>query len=260
MVSHLIEQTGSAPFSGGAITPKTPTPNPNRRKKAKGKPKPKGQWGSWDNGGAAAHLAGGVFQAQTPLTFLDTDREAEYLATIDRLQARLNISDAQHAFSMQHVYAAQQNGSSASRPRSHYCGLHGWNNDHNGTECRGMASDKRYTPAMRATTTHVGTAAMDGAGTGGGGGKGRLEVRETRADAWENSERSNRAKTRGRDGLSGRGNSLSQGVQVAKGSRERQWEVLGYKLGSKEGMPWIKPFVRALTKVERGGEPKARCQ
>jgi hypothetical protein len=38
MVSHLIEQTGSAPFSGGAITSKTPTPNPNRRKKAKGKP------------------------------------------------------------------------------------------------------------------------------------------------------------------------------------------------------------------------------
>ena len=92
MVSHLIEQSGSAPFSGGAITPKPQTPNPNRRKKAKGKPK--GQWGSWNNAGAAAHLAGGVVQAQTPPTFLNTDREAEYLATIDRLQARLNISDA----------------------------------------------------------------------------------------------------------------------------------------------------------------------
>ena len=112
MVSHLIEQTGSAPFSGGAITPKAPTPNPNRRKKVKGKQK--GQWGSWANEGAAAHLAGGVFQAQTPPTFLDTDREAGYLAEIERLQTRLNISDAQTAFSMQHVYAAQQNGSSAS--------------------------------------------------------------------------------------------------------------------------------------------------
>jgi hypothetical protein len=155
MVSHLIEQTGSAPFSGGAITPKAPTPNPNRRKKVKGKQK--GQWGSWANEGAAAHLAGGVFQAQTPPTFLDTDREAGYMAEIERLQARLIISDAQNAFSMQHVYAAQQNGSSASRPRSHYCGMHGWNNDHNGIECRGMARDKRYTPAMRAATTHVGT-------------------------------------------------------------------------------------------------------
>jgi hypothetical protein len=155
MFSHLIEQSGFAPFSGGAITPKAQTPNPNRRKKAKGKPK--GQWGSWNNTGAAAHLAGGVVQAQTPPTFLNTDREAEYLATIDRLQARLNISDAQHAFSMQHVYAAQKNGSSESRPRSHYCGLHGWNNDHNGTECRGMARDQRFTLAMRAATTHVGT-------------------------------------------------------------------------------------------------------
>ena len=79
------------------------------------------------------------------------------MAEIERLQARLNISDAQNVFSMQHVYAAQQNGSSASRPRSHYCGMHDWNNDHNGTECRGMARDKRYTPAMRAATTHVGT-------------------------------------------------------------------------------------------------------
>jgi hypothetical protein len=102
-------------------------------------------------------LAGGVFQAQTPPTFLDTNREAEYLATIDRIQARLNISDAQQTFSMQHVYAAQQNGSSESRPRSHYCGLHGWNNDHNGIECRGMAHNKRFTRAMRAATTHVGT-------------------------------------------------------------------------------------------------------
>ncbi len=66
MVSHLIEQTGSAPFSGGAITPKAPTPNPNRRKKVKGKQK--GQWGSWANEGAAAHLAGGVFQLISALT------------------------------------------------------------------------------------------------------------------------------------------------------------------------------------------------
>jgi hypothetical protein len=150
MVSHLIEQTGSAPFSGGTITPKAPTPNPNHRKNGKGKQK--GQCGSWANVGAAAHLAGGVFQARTPRTFLDTNREAVYSAEIDRLQAKLNISDAHHAFSMQHVYAAQQNGSSENRPRSHYCGLHGWNNDHNGTECR----DKRFTPAMRSATTHVG--------------------------------------------------------------------------------------------------------
>ncbi len=77
------------------------------------------------------------------------------------LHARAYLLPVFHAacvrFSMQHVYAAQQNGSSEFRPRSHYCGLHGWNNDHNGTACRGMARDKRFTPAMRAATTHVGT-------------------------------------------------------------------------------------------------------
>jgi hypothetical protein len=61
--------------------------------------------------------------------------------------------------------------------------------------------------------------AMDGAGTGGGGGEGRLEVCKPRANARENSQRSDRAKTRGRDGLAGRGNALSQGVQVPKRSR-----------------------------------------
>jgi hypothetical protein len=84
--------------------------------------------------------------------------------------------------------------------------------------------------------------AMDGAGTGGEGGKGRLKVRKTSADARENSQRSDRAKTRRRDGLSGRGNSLSQGVQVPKGSRERQWGVLGDKFGSKEGNAVDKAF------------------
>jgi hypothetical protein len=92
--------------------------------------------------------------------------------------------------------------------------------------------------------------AMDGAGTGGGGGKGRLEVRKTRTDARENSQRSDRAKTRGRDGLSGRGNSLSQGVQVPKGSRERQWGVLGDKFGSKEG--------NAVDKILRQGFDEGR--
>jgi hypothetical protein len=84
--------------------------------------------------------------------------------------------------------------------------------------------------------------AMDGAGTGGGGGKGRLEVRKARADARENGQRSDRAKTRGRDGLSGRGNSLSQGVQVTKGGRKRQWGVLGDKFGSEEGNAVDKTF------------------
>ena len=158
MVSHLIEQAGSAPFSGGVTTPApAPKANPNRHPKRGAKGKQKGQWGNWHNAGQAAHLAGGSFQAQTPPTFLGQDREAEFLAEIERLQTRLTLHDTQHAFLLQqHAYAVQ-NVPSAVRPRSHYCGCHGWNNDHNSPECRVMANDPTCPAALSIATTHVGT-------------------------------------------------------------------------------------------------------
>ena len=79
------------------------------------------------------------------------------MAEIQQLRTMVAAQSNSNAFSLQqHAYAAQ-NVSSAQRPRSHYCGVHGWNNDHNGTECRVMARDRRYTDTMRAATTHVGT-------------------------------------------------------------------------------------------------------
>ena len=99
--------------------------------------------------------------------------------------------------------------------------------------------------------------AMDGANFGEGGGKGRLEVGKTRAGAREPIKRSDRAKARGRDGLSGRGNPLSQGVQMPKGSRERQWGVLGDKFVSEEGNAVDKAFRQGFDE-SREGEPKAR--
>ncbi len=80
------------------------------------------------------------------------------MAEIQQLRTMLATPNYANAFVMQqHAYVAQ-NVSSAQLPRSHYfCGLHGWNNGHNGTECRVMARDHRYTDAMRAATTHVGT-------------------------------------------------------------------------------------------------------
>jgi hypothetical protein len=156
--THLIEQTGTAPFSGGALTPapKGLTPNLNRHKKQKDKDQGKAAWGSLQNSASPGHFVGAGCQAQTPPTFLDSDREVGYVAEIQQLRTMLGTQSTPNAFFLQqHAYAAQ-NGSSASRPRSHYCGLHGWNIDHNGTECRGMARDRRYTDAMRAATTHKG--------------------------------------------------------------------------------------------------------
>ena len=95
--------------------------------------------------------------------------------------------------------------------------------------------------------------AMDGAGTGGGGGKGRLEVRKARADARENIQRSDRAKTRRGDGLSGRGNSLSQGVQVPKGGRERQRGVFRDELGGEEWNTVDKSFSQGFDEGRERG-------
>ena len=68
---------------------------------------------------------------------------------------------------------------------------------------------------------------MNGVSARGRGGKGRLEVCKTRADAREHRPGSDRAKTRRRDGFAGRGNPLSQGVQMPKGSRKRKGGILG---------------------------------
>jgi hypothetical protein len=121
--THLIELTGTAPFSGGALTPapKGLTPNLNRRKKQKGKNQGKATWGNWQSSATPGHFAGAGFQAQTPPTFLGSDREAEYVAEIQQLRTMLAAPSTANVFSLQqHAYAAQS-GSSVQRPRSHYC-------------------------------------------------------------------------------------------------------------------------------------------
>jgi hypothetical protein len=59
--TQLIEQTGTAPFSGGALTPapKGLTLYLNRRKKQKGKNQGKAARGSWQNLAPPGHFAGG---------------------------------------------------------------------------------------------------------------------------------------------------------------------------------------------------------
>jgi hypothetical protein len=168
-VPHLIAQTGTAPFSGEVSTPAL---NGNKGKKNNGNPgklqqRPKAAWGNRQTSASPGSFVGAEFQAQTPPTFLGSDREADYIAEIQQLRTMLGTPSTANAFLLQqHAYAAQ-NGSSAQRPRSHYCGLHGWNNDHNGTECRVMARNRRYTDAMRAATTHVGTGGNPKVGSAG---------------------------------------------------------------------------------------------
>jgi hypothetical protein len=168
--THLIEQTDTTPFSGGALTsaPKDPTSNLNRRKKQqKGKNQAKASWGSWQNSASPGLFAEAGFQVQKLPIFFSSDREAEYVAEIPQLRAMLTTPNTANAFSMQQHAYVTQNVSSAQRPRSRYCGVHGWNNDHNGTEYRVMARNSRFTDAMRAATTHVGTGGEPQGGSAG---------------------------------------------------------------------------------------------
>ena len=64
--------------------------------------------------------------------------------------------DAMHTFppTVPSVFFSRTMGD---RPRPHYCYVHGFNVSHDGPACRVMDSDPRYTAAMKAATTPVGT-------------------------------------------------------------------------------------------------------
>ena len=156
-----MAESNASPFSGAATAP--PKPTQNRHQKQRKNPKGrKPDWNTWTSPGQLAfppHFAGALHQAQTPPAFLGQDREAAYVAELQRCYALMATPAAP-----EHVFAAaqntwNQNGSSVfSRLRRFYCGLHGWNNSHDSPQCRVMMADEETYPAsLRVATTHVGT-------------------------------------------------------------------------------------------------------
>ena len=51
---------------------------------------------------------------------------------------------------------------SSARPRRYYCWLHGWNNSHDGVDCKVMTNDMEYTAQMRNATSEIGIDASRG--------------------------------------------------------------------------------------------------
>jgi hypothetical protein len=96
MVTHLIDQNGSSPFSSGAatLTPKGPKSIPNRTKSRGSKGWTQAQWDSWQNAPMPDRFADSGFPAQTPPTFLGSEHEAEAesMTEILRLQTMLTTS------------------------------------------------------------------------------------------------------------------------------------------------------------------------
>ena len=165
LITHMMAESSASPFSGAATAPPKTTPNRRQKQRKTGKER-KQQWGQWTAYGQPAfpsHCAGAFQQAQTPPLFLGQDREAAYVAELQRCYAAMaTTAPAEHVFAAtQHTW--NQNGFSAGgtsvspRPRKFYCGLHGWNNSHDSPQCNVMAKDPSYPAVLRSATTHEGT-------------------------------------------------------------------------------------------------------
>jgi hypothetical protein len=131
LITHMMAESNASPtiFRGSNCSPQAypeSSPEAAQRKNPKGR---KPDWNTWTSPGQPAfplHFPGALHQAQTPPAFLGQDREAAYVAEIQRCYALIATPAAP-----EHVFAAaqntwNQNGSSVlSRPRRYYCGLHG---------------------------------------------------------------------------------------------------------------------------------------
>jgi hypothetical protein len=127
-----------------------------------------GPHGPGTYGAFPSHFAGGTFGAAVTSS---SGLEAAH-AEIHRLQQIVyqssNPSAAHGFFGHGHVHAEMHtlpptvpsaffSRTLGDRPRPHYCYFHGFNVSHDGPACRVIESDPRYTAAMKAATTPVGT-------------------------------------------------------------------------------------------------------
>jgi hypothetical protein len=115
-------------------------------------------WGP--RGPTALHASSSFEAAPTPDPFLSS---SAYLAQIDALTARIASMEAHQPynanFDMPVSPSLHTNSSlfSESRPRAHYCWLHGWNNSHPGVQCQVMTRSDEYTNEMRLASGPLGT-------------------------------------------------------------------------------------------------------
>jgi hypothetical protein len=154
-----MAESNASPFSGAATAP--PKPTPNRRQKQRKNPKGrKPDWNTWTSSGQSAfpsHFAGALQQAQTSPAFLGQDREAAYVAEIQRCYALMATPAApEHVLLLRRIRGTKMALRFVFCPRRFYCGLHGWNNSHDSPQCRVMMADEETYPAsLRVTTTQV---------------------------------------------------------------------------------------------------------
>ncbi len=93
LITHMMAESSACPFSGAATAPPMPTPNRRQKQRKSGKYR-KQQWSQWTAHGQLEfppHFAGAVQQAQTPPAFLGQNREAAYVAELQRCYAAMAL-------------------------------------------------------------------------------------------------------------------------------------------------------------------------
>ena len=172
---YMLAQSVASPFSGAAIPPPTQKTKTKTRVKARAAPAPLRMVALQNgdlmgpNSARAFHPTslGGIFGGAVATSFSQEDAYAE-IQRLTHLLSQANPSAAWNNFGTQQALAGVYGQPSAvtvpsaffsrsERPRPCYCFVHGFNIPHDSPNCRVMALDEQYTPAMRTATTPVGT-------------------------------------------------------------------------------------------------------
>ncbi len=160
MLPFLIRNDSDSPFSGAVTKANTPTKPPRNRpnRRANRSPKPANvrphapvyptttRWSP--HGPVAMSAASSSSSESDPAHAIN----AAEIARLNGIIADMVGSPSKDAyFGMSVPIPTYPNATllSESRPRAHYCWLHGWNNTHPGARCYVMGQNPAYTVAMR---------------------------------------------------------------------------------------------------------------
>jgi hypothetical protein len=158
MKDHLTKTDPASPFSGAAKGPaQTPARRPGKKHTKRDKKQGQQQqpqssrttrWGPTGAVNSAAHT--------TPQA---DPRDAEMAELRAQVAALMSGPVYGANFGMPVYPPANTNATlvSSARPRRYYCWLHGWNNSHDGRDCKVMTNDTHYMAQMCNATSEIGS-------------------------------------------------------------------------------------------------------
>ena len=168
MLPFLVRNDSGSPFSGAVTKANTHTKPPRNRpnRRANRSPKPANArphapvyptTTRWSPHGPVAMSAASYSSSEPDPAHAQNAAEIARLNGIIADMVGSPSKDAYFGMPVHHTTHPNTTLLSESRPRAHYCWLHGWNNTHPGTTCNVMGQNQAYTVQMRNATGPDGT-------------------------------------------------------------------------------------------------------